>query len=147
MDKAPKHSTPGKVAYIWRFERYQIVAIKLKGLKFIFLVIVSLPSSSLLKISFVRRWLACTGPCFKGYLPPPARNCRLESDDLLSGTISIGAVVRGRTLHQCDPFQVQHFWRQFSYVFPWCSGSSTSIPTYTLAKNNQLNRKTLTLAK
>ena len=85
MDKALKNSTPGKVAYIWRIERYQIVAIKLKGLKFIFLVIVSLPSSSLLKVSFVRRWLACTGPCFKGYLPPPARNCRLESDGLLSG--------------------------------------------------------------
>ena len=28
MDKALKNSTPGKVAYIWRIERFQIDAIK-----------------------------------------------------------------------------------------------------------------------
>ena len=28
MDKALKNSTPGKVAYIWQIERFQIDAIK-----------------------------------------------------------------------------------------------------------------------
>ena len=28
MDKAPKNSTPGKVAHIWRIERFQIDEIK-----------------------------------------------------------------------------------------------------------------------
>ena len=37
MAKALKNSTPGKVAYIWRIERFQIDATKfLKGRKFIF---------------------------------------------------------------------------------------------------------------
>ena len=46
MAKAVKNSTPGKVAYIWRIERFQIDATKfLKGRKFIFLGMFSPPSS------------------------------------------------------------------------------------------------------
>ena len=50
MEKALKNSTPGKVAYIWRIERFQIDTIKFEGRKFIFFFgggggIFSLPSS------------------------------------------------------------------------------------------------------
>ena len=48
MDKALKNSTPGKVAYIWRIERFQIDAIKFERTQIDFLVMFSLPSSSLL---------------------------------------------------------------------------------------------------
>ena len=44
--KPLKNSTPGKVGYIWRIERFQIDATKfLKGRKFIFLGMFSPPSS------------------------------------------------------------------------------------------------------
>ena len=36
QDKALKNSTPGKVAYIWRIERFQIDAIKFEATKIYF---------------------------------------------------------------------------------------------------------------
>ena len=54
MDKALKNSTPGKVAYIWRIEQFQIYAIKFEKTQIIFLVSFSLPSSSwLLKVTVI----------------------------------------------------------------------------------------------
>ena len=46
MDKALKNSTPGKVAYICRIERFQIDAIKIERTQIHFFVMFSLPSSS-----------------------------------------------------------------------------------------------------
>ena len=37
MDKALKNSTPGKVAYIWRIERFRIDAIKFERTQIDFL--------------------------------------------------------------------------------------------------------------
>ena len=59
MDKALKNSTPGKVAYICRIERFQIDAIKIERTQIHFLVMFSLPSSSsmlkvALEVSFSR---------------------------------------------------------------------------------------------
>ena len=57
QDKALKNSTPGKVAYIWRIERFQIDAIKFETTKIhFFLVMLSLPLSSLLKVSIITGW-------------------------------------------------------------------------------------------
>ena len=54
MDKALKNWTPGKVAYIWRIEQFQIYAIKFEKTQIIFLVSFSLPSSSwLLKVTVI----------------------------------------------------------------------------------------------
>ena len=46
MDKALKNSTPGKVAYICRIERFQIDALKIESTQTHFLVMFPLPSSS-----------------------------------------------------------------------------------------------------
>ena len=46
MDKALNNSSSGKVAYIWRIERFQIDAIKFERTQIHFLVMFSLPSSS-----------------------------------------------------------------------------------------------------
>ena len=46
MDKALKHSTPGKVAYIWQIERFQIDAIKFERTQIHILAMFPLPSSS-----------------------------------------------------------------------------------------------------
>ena len=50
MDKALNNSTPGKVAYIWRIEKFQIDAIKFEGTQIRFfsdvftaIVVVKLP--------------------------------------------------------------------------------------------------------
>ena len=45
MDKALKNSTPGKVAFIWRIERFQIDAIKFERTQIHFSVMFSLLSS------------------------------------------------------------------------------------------------------
>ena len=46
MDKVLNNSTPGKVAYICRIERFQIDALKIERTQTHFLVMFSLPSSS-----------------------------------------------------------------------------------------------------
>ena len=43
MDKALKNSTPGKVANIWRIERFQIEAMKFERTQIDFLAMFSLP--------------------------------------------------------------------------------------------------------
>ena len=50
MNKALKNLTPGKVAYIWGIERFQIDAVKFERTQIHFLVMFSQPSSSLLKV-------------------------------------------------------------------------------------------------
>ena len=50
MDEALKNLTPGKVAYIWGIERFQIDAVKFKRTQIHLLVMFSQPSSSLLKV-------------------------------------------------------------------------------------------------
>ena len=47
MDKVLNNSTPGKVAYICRIERFQIDALKIERTQTHFLLMFSLPSSSL----------------------------------------------------------------------------------------------------
>ena len=59
IDKALKNLTPGKVAYIYRIERFQIDAIKIERTQIHFLVMFSLPlSQSMLKVPIKTRTTA-----------------------------------------------------------------------------------------
>ena len=59
------YSTPGKVAYMWRTERFQIDAMEFERTKFFLLVIFSLPSSLLLLSSPVNPLIEAALFCFR----------------------------------------------------------------------------------
>ena len=71
INKAPKNSTPGKVAYICRIERFQIDAIKIERTQIYFVVMFSLPlSSSTLKVPITRRTTASRKKTESGFTWP-----------------------------------------------------------------------------
>ena len=71
MDKALKISTPGKVAYICRIERFQIDAIKIERTQILFSVMFSLPSSSsMLKVLIKTRTTASRKKTESGFTWP-----------------------------------------------------------------------------
>ena len=71
MDKALKNSTPGKVAYIGRIERFQIHAIKIERTQIHFSVMFSLPSSSSMpKVPITTRTIASRKKTESGFTWP-----------------------------------------------------------------------------
>jgi len=73
MDKAVKNLTLGKVAYIWRIERFQIDAINIERTQIHFLVMFSLPSSSsssMLKVPITTRTTASRKKTESGFTWP-----------------------------------------------------------------------------